>query len=69
MPEVVLKFKLPEEQTEYKMMMKYTNYYSALWSMYNQLRQWRKYEERETVTMEELDKFFFDILSENNIEF
>jgi hypothetical protein len=56
----ILEFNLPEDQSDFDMCNNARHYYSALWEIHNQLRQWRKYENKETLTMEEVDEMFFN---------
>lgn len=68
MPKATIEFNLPEEREEYNHHNKANDYYLALWDISQQLRQWRKYEDKETLTMEEVDQMFFNILADYNIE-
>ena len=51
-------FNLPEENDDYNIYSNAKNYYLALWGLSQQIRQWYKYEEKDSINIEELTEKF-----------
>jgi len=60
----ILEFNLSEEQSEYELANKASKLYCALWNIEQQIRQWRKYESKESLSIDELANKFYDIVGE-----
>jgi hypothetical protein len=71
--EGILKFNLPEEETEFKMAVNVSNYFTTLWDMDQWLRSEIKYNDRlseeEYKTFEKVREKLYVLLNENNITF
>jgi len=67
MPKITVNFDLPEEQSEYDTFNNARNYYCALWDLSQQLRQWYKYDDRDSISIEELQNKFYEILDDNKV--
>lgn len=71
--EGILKFNLPEEETEFKMAVNVSNYFTTLWDMDQWLRSEIKYNdklsEEEYKTFEKVREKLYVLLNENNITF
>lgn len=63
----ILKFQLPEENHEYNMANKASDYYSALFDIFSELRREYKYGEHSVVRLERVYDRFFQILEENEV--
>lgn len=61
-------FKLPEEREEFELTRKAGAMSCALSEFREYLRKLRKYDERDTVTIEEVTEEFFRICNENEVE-
>jgi hypothetical protein len=64
MPKAILEFDLPEENSEFQLCTNAADYYSALWELSQQIRQWTKYDNKESVSMEELSDVFYNIVGD-----
>jgi len=65
--QAVLKFQLPEENHEYKMANKASDYYSALFDIFSELRKEYKYGEHSVVKIDRVYDRFFEILEDNEV--
>lgn len=65
MPIITLKFKLPEEQGEYDCVLNASNYYGALWDLYQFLRADSKHGEGKWADVYEE---FWVILKKNDVD-
>jgi len=63
MPEVTLKFNLPEEQAELDLTLRAGKYHSVLTSFAERLRSWRD-GDSETLTVEEVHEEFWNLVNE-----
>jgi len=68
MPKATIEFNLPEEKHEFDMCNKTSDYCCAIDAFTDQIRQWYKYEQKESVDMEILRSTWFDILAEFGVE-
>jgi len=64
----LIKFNLPEERNELTLAVNGPKYWSALWDFKEQIRNWYKYQDRETIGIEELRDAWLKILSDNNVD-
>lgn len=64
----ILEFNLPEDKDDFDMAVKAPNYYNALWDLSNKIRGLDKYEDKESITIDELRKLFYDTLEDNDIQ-
>ena len=64
----ILTFNLPRERSEYKICNSSMDFYIALLDIQNRLRDFRKHDQRKTIPIDEIEKMFFNVLEENNIE-
>ena len=64
---VTLSFDLPEEKTELFNALQGFDWEMVVGELARQLRQWRKYEGKESVKIEELEQFLHEELSERNL--
>ena len=71
--EGILKFNLPEEETEFKMAANVSNYFTTLWDMDQWLRSEIKYNdslsEEEYKTFEKVREKLHEIMADNNVKF
>jgi hypothetical protein len=71
--EGILKFNLPEEETEFKMAVNSSNFYTSLWDMDQWLRSQIKYNESltdtEYETYEKVRSKLHEIMTDNNVNF
>lgn len=70
MPELILKFNLPEEQTEADMATNATGLFSAIHDFKNELRGKLKhgnYTDEEYAILENLSNSFYEMLENNNV--
>lgn len=68
MPKATLTYQLPEEIEEYTLAVQGGACNSALCEFANQLRQWRKYENIETIKLAKVAVRFYEILQEHGVE-
>lgn len=64
----ILEFNLPEDQEEYNSTIKAAEYRSALYEISQWLRSIRKYEDRQTISLEEAEGKFWAIVSSHEIQ-
>lgn len=70
MPKVTIKFTLPEEENEYKIMSQSSKTQRFLWDFSQQLRAWQKYHHDFKDANDALDKIreeFYRLINEHNI--
>lgn len=64
---VTYDFNLPEEQDDFDIYNNSMKYYLALWDLQQTFRDWLKYQERESIPLEELINTFDEVLNDNEI--
>ena len=64
---VTYDFNLPEEQDDFDIYNNSMKYYLALWDLQQQLRLWLKYEERDSIPLDEIIEKFDEVLNDNEI--
>lgn len=64
----IIEFNLPEEKEELSVTMQAQRFHSALWDFSQQIRQWRKYDDLETIEIEKVSNAFYEILKDNEVE-
>ena len=62
-----LTFNLPEEREEFNTAINGVNYMIALEDIRNKIRSWKKYEDKETVTIEELQDLWQEATADLNL--
>lgn len=70
MPKATLEFNLPEENEEFRMASRCSDYYLCLWDIYNVFRSKLKYEdldEKEYDMYDEFRKKFVEILEDHDV--
>lgn len=68
MSNVTFNYNLPEDDVDYQMHINAKNYYLALWDLSQQIRQWYKYEDKESIEIEKLSNKFWEILEDNKAD-
>lgn len=73
MPNITIKYKLPEERFEFDLANKAEKWYSVLWDLDQYLRNKLKYDEKlskgENKAFEEIREHLHELMEENNISF
>jgi hypothetical protein len=69
MPRAYFSFTLPQELNEYKIAHNASSYYCALLDFAEKIRQMRKYENKKSIKVEEVEKIFWDIIKDRSIDF
>jgi hypothetical protein len=65
--EAILKFNLPEDIAEYELANNAAKYNLALYTLSTEIRRMIKYEQKESITLEELRELFYTTLSDADI--
>lgn len=68
MPELVLKFKLPEEKSEAEMAQKAGDWYCAVYDTASELRRRMKYSENPSPELADFSKWFWGMLENRGID-
>lgn len=68
MPKATITFKLPEENSEYRMHQKAGDMHSAIWDFTSELRNKTKYGDGKPVDWEDVSQLWWETLKENDID-
>jgi hypothetical protein len=68
--QAILKFNLDDEndKNEYEQMMQASDMHCVIWDILQQLRNWRKYDEREQIPKEELDEKLLPLITSRELK-
>ena len=56
MPEGILRFNLPEDEDAFKLAQRGSDYFSVLWDIHNELRNWWKYDQKPIETLKRIQE-------------